>query len=209
MTRTDSFPSLKGLLAVAALALLPLAQGLADGPRVGTPAPDFNQVDTGGGAWSLADLKGKTVVLEWTNHQCPYVRKHYETQNMQALQKDALGKGFLWLSVISSAPGKQGHVVAAEADRLTEERGAFPKAVLLDESGQMGRAYKASTTPQMFIIGPDGVLLYMGGIDNKPTSNPADVATADNYVSAAMDGIASGRGVAQAVTRPYGCSVKY
>lgn len=209
MTRCACSGLLNRLLAVATLVLLPLADVLAAGPRVGHPAPEFTAVDTGGDTWSLAGLKGKTVVLEWTNHECPYVRKHYSTSNMQSLQKDARDKGSLWLSVISSAPGKQGHVTAAEADRLTESRNAYPMAVLLDESGEMGRAYKASTTPQMFIIDPDGILLYMGGIDDKPTSNPADVETAENYVRAALNSIASGRGVAQAVTRPYGCSVKY
>lgn len=182
---------------------------LAAGPRVGQPAPDFKAVDTAGDTWTLAGLKGKTVVLEWTNHECPYVRKHYETGNMQALQNEATGKDFVWLSVISSAPGKQGHVSAEEARSLTEKRGAFPKAVLLDETGEMGRAYDASTTPHMFIIGPDGILLYMGGIDNRPTSNPDDVVGAENYVRKAFDDVSAGRGVAQSITRPYGCSVKY
>jgi peroxiredoxin len=178
-------------------------------PRVGEPAPDFSGVDANGKTWALADQRGKVVILEWTNHQCPYVSKHYSTGNMQGLQKAARNRGFLWLSVISSAPGRQGHVTAADANRLTTERDAFPQAVLLDESGEIGRAYDASTTPQMFIIGADGVLLFMGGIDDRPTTNPDDVKTARNFVRAAMEDIAAGRGVAQAVTRPYGCSVKY
>ena len=186
-----------------------LGECLAAGPLVGQPAPDFSAVDTDGDSWTLADLKGKTVVLEWTNHECPYVRKHYATRNMQSLQKEATGKNFVWLSVISSAPGKQGHVDPEEASRLTEERNAFPKAVLLDETGEMGRAYNASTTPHMFIIGPDGILLYMGGIDDRPTSNVKDVERAENYVRKAFADLTAGRRVAQANTRPYGCSVKY
>ncbi len=191
------------------LCVLSLGECLAAGPRVGQPVPDFSAVDTNGDSWTLADLKGKTVVLEWTNHECPYVRKHYSTRNMQSLQKEAAGKGFVWLSVISSAPGKQGHVSPEEASRLTKARNAFPKAVLLDATGEMGRAYNASTTPHMFIIGPDGILLYMGGIDDRPTSNVKDVERAENYVRKAFTDISAGRGVAQAMTRPYGCSVKY
>lgn len=200
---------LKATLIAVILAVLPLHAAMAAGPGVGQPAPDFSTLDTAGEAWSLGRLKGKTVILEWTNHECPYVRKHYSTGNMQALQKEASGNGFVWLSVISSAPGKQGHVTAQQADSLTEKRSAFPKAVLLDEGGEMGRAYNASTTPQMFIIGPDGKLLYMGGIDDMATSDPADVDKAKNYVRAAMEDLTAGRALAQAVTRPYGCSVKY
>lgn len=197
------------LFAISVFSVFPTVKALEAGPRVGQRAPDFAAVDTTGDTWTLAGVQGKTIILEWTNHECPYVRKHYATGNMQSLQKEALGKGFLWLSVISSAPGKQGHVTPQEADRLTEERAAFPKAVLLDETGEMGRAYNASTTPHMFIIGPDGVLLYMGAIDDRPTTNEADVEKADNYVRAVLGDIAAGRGVAQAITRPYGCSVKY
>lgn len=209
MTRFACSRFLNSLFTAATLVLFPFAEGLAAGPRVGHPAPDFTLVDTGGDTWSLAGLKGNTVVLEWTNHECPYVGKHYSTNNLQSLQKDARAKGFIWLSVISSAPGKQGHVTAAEADRLTEERNAYPSAVLLDETGEMGRAYRASTTPHMFVIGPDGLLLYKGGIDNRPTADPADVEGAGNYVRAAIDDILAGRAVGQPVTRPYGCSVKY
>lgn len=209
MTRFACSRSLSCLLAAATFVLFPLAEALAAGPRVGHPAPEFTAVDTGGGTWSLAGLKGKTVVLEWTNHECPYVGKHYSTHNMQSLQRDARNEGFVWLSVISSAPGKQGHVTAAEADRLTEERDAYPSAVVLDETGEMGRSYRASTTPHMFVIGPDGILLYKGGIDNRPTNDPADVEGAGNYVRAVMDDILAGRIVGQPVTRPYGCSVKY
>lgn len=200
---------MKGLILSVMLVVLPVLEGQAAGPRIGQPAPEFSAADTSGDIWSLSRLKGKLVVLEWTNHECPYVRKHYSTGNMQSLQNEASSKGFVWLSVISSAPGKQGHVTRSQADELTARRDASPTAVLMDEKGVMGRAYNASTTPQMFIIGPDGGLLYMGGIDDRPTSNVDDVDKASNYVRTAFEDIAAGRPVTQAVTRPYGCSVKY
>jgi peroxiredoxin len=185
------------------------AGGLAAAPEVGKPAPDFSGVDTMGKTWTLSDLKGKPVILEWTNHDCPYVRKHYSSGHMQDLQKEAAAAGYVWLSVISSAPGKQGHVSAAEADELTASRGAAPTAVLLDESGDIGRAYDARTTPHMYVIGEDGTLLYAGGIDDIRSSDPADIPKAKNYVRAAMADIAAGKPVGEAVTPPYGCSVKY
>ena len=178
-------------------------------PQVGQPAPAFSVADTRGKTWTLADLAGRTTVLEWTNHDCPFVRKHYGAGNMQTLQKEAAGQGVLWLSVISSAPGKQGHVSAAEADDLTRSRGAAPTAVLLDETGGMGRAYVARTTPHMYVIGPDGTLRYMGGIDDRATTDPADIPGAKAYISAALADLAAGRSVVDAVTRPYGCSVKF
>ena len=185
------------------------AGSLASAPQVGTPAPGFSGTDTTGKTWSLADLKGRALILEWTNHDCPYVRKHYSTGNMQALQKEAEAAGYLWLSVISSAPGKQGHVTPERADELTRDRGAAPKAVILDESGTIGRAYGARTTPHMYIIGEDGTLLYMGGIDDIRSSDPADVPKARNFVRAAIADVTAGRPVAEPVTPPYGCSVKY
>ena len=197
--------SLQGaLLAVAVLGGSALAE-----PQIGEPAPAFSVTDTQGRTWTLQDLAGQAVVLEWTNHDCPYVRKHYGAGNMQALQREATGQGVLWLSVISSAPGKQGHVTPAEADALTQARGAAPTAVLLDESGVMGRAYAARTTPHLYLIAPDGTLAYMGGIDDRPTSDPADIPAAKSYIRAALADLASGRPVTEAVTRPYGCSVKY
>jgi peroxiredoxin len=181
----------------------------AAAPEVGKPAPDFTGTDTAGKTWDLADLRGTPVILEWTNHDCPYVVKHYESGNMQALQQEAAEAGYTWLSVISSAPGKQGHVSAAQADELTESRGAAPTAVLLDPEGNIGKAYGARTTPHMFVIDADGTLVYMGGIDDKPTTNIADVEGAQNYVRLAMADLAAGEPVGNAVTRPYGCSVKY
>lgn len=173
------------------------------------PAPDFTGVDSNGNKQTLSQYKGKTVVLEWTNHQCPYVRKHYESNNMQTLQKEATGAGIVWLSIISSAPGKQGHVSASEANSLTRSRNASPSAVILDPKGEIGRLYGAKTTPHMFIIDPSGNLVYMGGIDSIPSSNRADIAAATNYVKAALDSLAEGKPIVDNVTRPYGCSVKY
>jgi hypothetical protein len=178
-------------------------------PQVGQPAPAFSVADTTGKTWTLGELAGHTTVLEWTNHDCPFVRKHYGAGNMQALQKEAAGQGVLWLTVISSAPGKQGHVSPAAADDLTKSRGAAPTAVLPDETGTMGRAYAARTTPHMYVIGPDGTLRYMGGIDDRATADPADIPGAKAYVRAALADLEAGRPVADAVTRPYGCSVKY
>ena len=188
------------------VATLGLAQAA---PKIGYPAPAFSAVDTTGKTWSLAELKGKKVILEWTNDQCPYVIKHYGSGNMQALQKEATGAGYIWLSVISSAPGKQGHVSPAEADALTTSRGAAPTAVLIDSQGVLGRAYEAKTTPHLFIIDEAGTLVYQGGIDDKPTTDPADIAGANNYVRQAMAELASGKPIANPVTRPYGCSVKF
>jgi peroxiredoxin len=178
-------------------------------PKIGSPAPDFTATDTSGKMWSLAALAGNKVILEWTNHDCPYVKKHYGSGNMQALQKEATAKGYLWLSVISSAPGKQGHVDAKQADALTASRDAAPSAVLLDTTATMGRAYGAKTTPHMFIIDEQGILVYMGGIDDKPSSNQADIPGARNYVRQAMADLAAGKPISAPVTRPYGCSVKY
>ena len=176
---------------------------------VNQAAPDFTAVDSNGKEHRLSDFKGKTVVLEWTNHDCPYVRKHYDSGNMQALQKTATGKGIVWLSIISSAPGKQGHVSGAEANRLTSSRNAAPTAVLLDESGEIGGLYGAKTTPHMYIIDEGGELVYMGGIDSIPSTDTNDIARATNYVDAALNALSSGQPIEDAVTRPYGCSVKY
>ena len=198
-------PIANAAILTAALAAAPAMAA----PEVGKPAPALTGTDTTGKTWELAALEGTPVILEWTNHDCPYVVKHYESGNMQALQKDATAAGYTWLSVISSAPGKQGHVSPAQADELTESRGAAPTAVLLDPEGTIGQAYGARTTPHMFVIDADGTLVYMGGIDDKPTTNIADVEGAENYVRLAIADLAAGQPVGQAVTRPYGCSVKY
>jgi peroxiredoxin len=178
-------------------------------PEIAKPAPVFTGVDTQGNTVSLADLRGKIVVLEWTNHDCPYVRKHYGAGNMQKLQAEAAKDGVVWLSVISSRPGSQGHVTAAEADTLTDSRNAAPAAVILDEPGTIGRAYEARTTPHMFVIDPQGALVFMGGIDDRPTARQADIEGATNYVRLALDAVKSGKPVATPIARPYGCSIKY
>ncbi len=177
--------------------------------QTGTPAPAFTATDSKGRAHALAAYKGKTVILEWTNHECPYTVKHYATGNMQALQKAATDAGVIWLTVVSSRPGTQGHVNGLEADQLTENRSARPTAVLLDPDGNLGRLYGARTTPHMFIIDPAGTLVYMGAIDDQPTANPASVKGARNYVREALDAMSQDRPIAAASTRPYGCSVKY
>lgn len=197
----------KSLMIIPALLLACSAASAA--PVVGQPAPGFTLKDTAGKSVSLADFKGRYVVLEWTNHDCPFVKKHYGSGNMQAQQKELTGKGAAWLTVISSAPGKQGHVDGAAADQLTQSRGAAPTAVLLDPSGDVGRQYAAKTTPHMYIVAPDGNLIYMGGIDSIPSADTADIAKATQYVKVAFGEAASGKPVTEASTRPYGCSVKY
>ena len=177
--------------------------------RVGEPAPGFEGLDTRGNVQRLADYRGKTVVLEWTNHDCPYVRKHYGAGNMQEQQREAAAQGVVWLSIISSAPGKQGHVSPEESEELARTRNATPRAVILDSEGKIGRAYNAKTTPHMFIIDETGVLVYMGGIDSISTANPDDIPQATQYVRVALQELAAGKPVSTPVTKPYGCSVKY
>ncbi|MGF1610303.1 MAG: thioredoxin family protein [Kiloniellales bacterium] len=206
---THCLRSLGAASLLAAAGAVSLQTGDAAATEIGAAAPDFTAVDSYGTTHRLSDYRGKTVVLEWTNDGCPYVRKHYGTDNMQALQRDATDAGIVWLSVISSPPGTQGYAEPDEANRLTAERDAAPSAVLLDPKGEVGRAYDARVTPHMYIIDPAGRLVYKGGIDDKPTTRPADVETANNYVRAALADLAAGRPVAEAVTRPYGCTVKY
>ena len=188
-----------------AAALLAVSTGATAALQIGQPAPAFTAVDTAGTTHSLSDFLGKVVVLAWTNHDCPFVKAHYDAGNMQAQQRDATADGVVWLSVISSAPGKQGHVSPAKADELTASRNAAPTAVLLDEDGEMGRAYKARTTPHMYVIDAEGKLAYMGGID----SGPSNIDTATQYVPAALANVMAGKPADPSVTRPYGCSVKY
>lgn len=178
-------------------------------PEVGKPAPAFSAVDSNGKSVKLSDYRGKTVVLEWTNDGCPYVKKHYASNNMQILQKEEAAKGIVWLTIISSAPGSQGYMTGDEANKLTETRGAAPSAVVLDPEGAVGHLYDARTTPHMFIVNGEGALVYMGGIDDKATTAVEDIKTAKNYVRAALDDLSAGAPVENAVTRPYGCSVKY
>ena len=200
---------LQSFLRFVLLAFVFHAGSAVAAPRVGEPAPDFTGVDTQGKTHRLADYRGKTVVLEWTNHDCPYVRKHYGAGNLQEQQREAAAQGVIWLSVISSAPGEQGHVSRAAADDLTRSRKAAPHAVLLDPEGRIGRAYEAKTTPHMFIIDEAGKLVYMGGIDSLATADPADIPKATQYVRVALKERAAGQPISAPVTRPYGCSVKY
>lgn len=202
-------PAFTAFSSAAILALTlqgPLAMAA---PVIGQPAPEFTVVDSHGKQQSLSAQRGSFVVLEWTNHDCPFVGKHYNSGNMQALQKEAQAEGMVWWSVISSAAGKQGHVSAAAANELSQSRKATPDAVLLDEDGKVGRLYGARTTPHMYIINPEGTLIYMGGIDDKPSTDVADVPTATNYVRTAMAAIKDKKPINPASTTPYGCSVKY
>jgi len=177
--------------------------------KVGETAPAFTTTATTGQGVSLADQRGKIVVLEWTNHDCPYVRKHYESGNMQALQKEITGQGVVWLTLISSSPGTQGYVTPKQADELTSARKANPTAVLLDSTGVVGRAYGATNTPHMYVIDKAGLLVYGGAIDDRPTTRRSDVQGAHNYVRAALEDMGAGRPVQTPVTRAYGCTVKY
>lgn len=178
-------------------------------PAIGEPAPDFTLVDSNGAEQSLSDYLGQRVVLEWTNHGCPYVGKHYDTGNMQSLQREATEAGVVWLSIISSAPGRQGYVSGEEANNLTAMRGAYPSAVLFDPDGHVGHAYDARTTPGMYVIDEAGILRYMGAIDDQPTARHSSVEGANNYVRQALADLDAGREVRIAETQQYGCSIKY
>ncbi len=198
-------------VALTAGALIALSAEASPAARTGEQAPVFTGRSASGDTVSLADFSGKTVVLEWTNDGCPFVKKHYANppSNMQTLQKTAKADDVVWLSVISSAPGKQGYATAERANELTASRGAAPAHVILDASGEIGRLYGAKTTPHMFVIAPDGTLVYEGAIDSNPSAKVEDIAGATNFVTAALADLAAGRPVAIASTKPYGCSVKY
>jgi len=177
--------------------------------RVGEPAPHFAATDSNGKIQSLSSYRGKFVVLEWHNQGCPYTQKHYNSGNMERLQKEWTQKGVVWFTVISSAPGTQGYVTAAQENDYLRRMNAAPTAALLDPMGDLGHLYSAKTTPHMFIINPDGVLIYDGAIDDKPTPDQADIPTSRNYVSLALSEAMSGKPVSTPTSRPYGCSVKY
>jgi peroxiredoxin len=196
------------VLAAFSLALASALPVAADAV-VGQPAPAFTVADSSGKTRSLADFAGKVVVLEWWNPECPFVGKHYGSGNMQKLQKEWTARGVVWLTVSSSAPGKQGYVDGARADALMKEKGGAATAVLLDHEGEVGRAYGAKTTPHMFIVDAKGKVAYAGGIDDKPSTDRADVASARNHVSAALAEVLAGKPVAIPSSPPYGCGVKY
>ncbi len=204
-------PLLAATLTLAAAAALTFA----DAPdafaaaTVGQPAPTFKLVDSTGQTRSLGDFAGKTVVLEWTNHECPFVKKHYGAGNMQAQQRDAAADNVVWLTVNSSAPGKQGHVDGAAAESIRGQARAAQTAFLLDPDGTTGRAYGAMTTPHLYVIDPKGALRYAGAIDSIPSADTADITKATQYVPQALAELAAGKPVSVTVTRPYGCSVKY
>ncbi len=197
------------LAALGVLLAAPQQLKASDAATVDTPAPAFTLMDQDGKSHSLSDFKGKVVVLEWVNFGCPFVRKHYDSGNMQKLQKDYTAKGVVWLSVSSSAPGKQGYFEADELkQRLTTEK-SVPTAYLIDADGTVGKAYGAKTTPHMYVINKEGVLEYAGAIDDIASTDVDDVAKAKSYVSASLDALMAGKEVPVKSTKPYGCGVKY
>ena len=199
--------SLLPVFAAAGLALAAIPAVAA--PTVGQPAPAFQTRDANGQTRSLDQFRGKAVVLEWTNSGCPYVQHAYKSGVMPALQRQAAKDGVVWLTVVSSAPGKQGYMEAAGVPAWKAQTGAAPADVLLDPAGKVGRTYGAKTTPHMFVVDAKGTLIYMGGFDDKPSTHAEDAKTAHNYVRAALDDLKTGKPVRDAVTRPYGCAVKY
>lgn len=205
-------PTPRRALAVLAAAVVVGAGAyatLAADAKVGRLAPDFTLKDSKGVDRSLASFAGKPVVLEWHNKDCPYVKKHYASGNMQKLQKSYTAKGVVWLAILSSAEGKQGYATGEQAEKDMAAAGAAPTHVLLDPSGAAGRLYGAKTTPHMYVVDGGGVLRYNGAIDSNSSSDPAVIPESDNYVAAALDAVLGGKKVAKPVTRPYGCSVKY
>jgi len=189
--------------------VLVIAMAASAAVRTGEAAPNFTATDSNGHSQSLAQYRGKYVVLEWHNQGCPYTKKHYESGNMQKLQKLWTGKGVVWFTVISSAPGEQGYVDATQENDYVKRMNASPTAVLLDPTGNLGHLYGAKTTPHMFVINPQGQLIYDGAIDDKSTSDASDIPGAKNYVTAALEESMAGKPVTMAASRPYGCSVKY
>ncbi|MFK7839448.1 MAG: redoxin domain-containing protein [Bdellovibrionales bacterium] len=181
----------------------------AAAPEVGKAAPDFETTDINGNPFKLSDHKGDIVVLEWTNAECPFVVKHYDTGNMQKVQEETIGKGVKWVSINSSGEGRQGHFSAEEAAKVLEDQGATVSAKILDPSGEIGKLYDAKTTPHMFVINADGNIAYAGAIDSNSSPSPKTVEGADNYILAAVDELVAGKEVTTAQTKPYGCSVKY
>lgn len=197
----------KMITAFTALAVIAVPASAA--PVVGKPAPNFKLADVNGKPVTLSQFRGKTVVLEWNNPECPFVKKHYGSGNMQKAQAAAARDGVVWLSINSGAPGKQGHMNGAQAKAFLAQAKASPTAYLLDHSGVVGKLYDAKTTPHMYIVNKAGTLVYAGGIDDKPTPRPADINGARNHVLAALSEIKAGKAVSVTTSRPYGCAVKY
>ena len=172
-------------------------------------APSFTLQNQLGESVSLDQFKRSYVVLEWTNHKCPYVKKHYKSGNMQSMQAEYTQQGVVWLSIISSAEGKAGHVSGAKAQEIANEKNAKPSHILFDTDGKVGRSYNATTTPHMFIIDPEGWLVYRGAVDDNPSANPAFVASSHNYVKEVLDAVLDGKPAPIKNTKSYGCSIKY
>ena len=202
MKRSTLYPILIALLLCAVLPLISAG-------KTGDTAPDFTTTASNGKTVRLSDYRGKYVVLEWHNNGCPYVGKHYNSGNMQKLQKEWTGRGVVWFTILSSAPGKQGYVTASEENNYLTKEQAAPTAALLDPTGQIGHLYDAKTSPQMVVINPQGVVIYDGAIDDKPTTDLEDVPGATNYVDLALEQGMAGKRAETPTTRPYGCSVKY
>ncbi|MGA3300564.1 MAG: redoxin domain-containing protein [Candidatus Acidiferrales bacterium] len=202
MKRSILFPITIALILCAAPLLIAAA-------KVGDAAPDFTATASSGKTYRLSSNLGKYIVLEWHNNGCPYVGKQYNSGNMQRLQKEWTAKGVVWLTILSSAPGKQGYVTASEENGYLEKMHAAPTAALLDPTGEIGHLYDAKTSPQMVVINPQGIVIYDGAIDDKPTTDLADVPGATNYVNLALEEAMAGKKIETPATRPYGCSVKY
>jgi peroxiredoxin len=181
----------------------------AEVPPVGTAAPDFSLTDSKGKAHSLSQYKGKYVVLEWFNPECPFVKKHYGSDNMQKLQQEYTSKGVVWLTIDSNAPGAEGNMTPEQAQKIMSSWKTHQTALLLDPESKVARSYGAKNTPDMIVINPEGKIVYEGAIDNKATPNPNDIPSSTNYVKAALDESLAGKPVSNPTTKPYGCSVKY
>ena len=206
--QNHTLPKLLLTFLMAFALILPFT-GAKAAPEIGAPAPEFEATDIDGNPFKLSDHKGKIVVLEWTNHECPFVRKHYDAGNMQEVQKAVKEQGVEWVTIVSSAEGRQGHVSDEEAKKIVEDEGAVITTKIMDASGEIGKKYDAKTTPHMFVIDKEGTLVYAGGIDNNPSPNPATIEGAENYVLAAVNDLVSGNEVRTKQSQPYGCSVKY
>ncbi len=197
------------LAVVVAFALVMVLQAHGSDLNPGSQAPEFSLTDSHGEVHRLSDYAGTRVILEWTNHDCPFVRKHYDAGNMQQMQREARDADMVWLTVISSRPGAQGFVEPDEANALTAERDAYPTAVVFDPSGEVGRAYGARTTPEVVVIDEDGTIAYLGAVDDRPSARPASLEGARNHVRHALEDLLADRQVAVAQTTPYGCTIKY
>jgi peroxiredoxin len=204
-----SFLSRSLFFAGLVLTFLFIAKTAVAEVTVGEKAPEIEMKDTKGDSFSLAEQKGKIVVLEWNNPDCPFVKKHYNSGNMQEVQKQADSMGVTWIIVNSSAPGKQGHLTNTQANTFMQDKGAVADHILLDETGEIGRKYGAKTTPHMYVINSEGIVVYNGAIDSIPSADPADIEDADNYILNALESLTNGEPLEVSQSKPYGCSVKY